>query len=649
MKAYTENEYQRYLFHEGTNFTAYEYFGAHETASSDGIFSCAFRVWAPNAIKIALVSDRTGWDYNNLDESAVMNRITDEGVWEVTLLGKSSFKGMYYKFAVTGCDGHTYLKSDPYAFRSETLGKSASIVSDYTFNGWRDEKWLRYRDSLTGVSCEHFYPHPMNIYEVHLASWITVDSLSTENGENYISYREAADKLVTYVKKMGYTHIELLPITEFPFDGSWGYQVCSYFAPTSRFGAPDEFAYFINKMHENGVGVILDWVPAHFPKDRAGLYEFDGEPLYEYQGKDRMEHKGWGTRCFDVGRPEVQSFLISSAMFWFREYHIDGIRVDAVSSMLYLDYDREPGEWIPNVNGTNHNLEAISFFKKLNSAIFKEFPSVLMIAEESTAWPMITRPLKEGGMGFSFKWNMGWANDMFEYVSIDPIFRKYHHSKLTFPLMYAFSENYILPISHDEVVHGKKSLIDKMFGEYDDKFSCMRAFLVYMMTIPGKKLMFMGCEFAQFREWDFANELEWFMTKYPRHTEMQRFVMNLNNFYLRSPELWEIDDSWDGFEWINADDSDNNVISYTRKDAAGNKLIIVINFSPVKINDYIIYASPGKYVEELNSDLYCYGGSNVQNNINLHTVNSIENNKDEKGKLKITLPPLSGLILKKKQ
>ena len=643
------NEYQSYLFHEGTNFASYKYLGAHEEADGSGGYNCVFRVWAPNALRVVLVSDRTCWEPENASGDAVMHRVTENGVWETTLHDTSSFTGMYYKFAVTGADGETYLKSDPYAFRSETLGKSASIVCEYEYDGWTDKGWLRYRDNVMAKSAKakHFYPAPLNVYEVHLPSWKTVNGLSTEAGDNYISYRDAAEQLVPYIKKMGYTHIELLPITEYPFDGSWGYQVCSYFAPTARFGEPRDFAYFVNKMHENGIGVILDWVPAHFPKDRPGLYEFDGQPLYEYQGETRMENKGWGTRCFDVGRNEVQSFLISSAMFWFREYHIDGLRVDAVSSMLYLDYDRKDGEWLPNSVGTNHNLESIAFFRKLNSTVFAEFPSVLMIAEESTAWPLITKPAHDGGLGFNFKWNMGWANDMFEYVSTDPLFRKYHHSKLTFPLMYAFSENYILPVSHDEVVHGKRSLIDKMFGEYDDKFSGMRAFLVNMMTIPGKKLMFMGCEFAQFREWDFANQLEWFMTDYPRHAEMQRFVAELNNLYLSSPQLWEIDDSWDGFEWINADDGDNNVVSYIRRDVRGRRLVVVVNYSPVKRENYKLCLPLGTYTEILNTDLYCYGGRNIQNEGKLSTVRQKGDTDRKNGILSLTLPPLSGLILKK--
>ncbi|MBQ0010219.1 MAG: 1,4-alpha-glucan branching protein GlgB, partial [Ruminococcus sp.] len=403
----------------------------------------------------------------------------------------------------------------------------------------------------------------------------------------------------------------LMPVAEHPFDGSWGYQVCGYFAPTSRFGEPKDFMYFVDTMHRNGIGVIMDWVPAHFPKDEHGLSDFDGSRLYEYQGDDRFEQKSWGTRCFDVGRPEIQSFLVSNALFWMRHYHIDGLRTDAVASMLYLDYDREPGEWIPNSKGGKENLEAIAFFQKLNSAVFAEFPDALMIAEESTAWPMVTKPVSDGGLGFNFKWNMGWANDLFEYMQADPYFRSGMHTKLTFPMMYAFSENYILPVSHDEVVHGKKSLLDKMFGEYEDKFRAMRAFLVYMMTFPGKKMLFMGTEYGPFREWDYENQLEWFMLKYPRHDEMHRFTRALNHFYLDHPALWEIDDGWDGFSWIDADRSDFNLISYTRCDLSGKELHVVVNFSPMEWQYEMRVPETGRYELVYSSTDPQYGGSGI--------------------------------------
>ena len=489
----------------------------------------------------------------------------------------------------------------------------------------------------------------MNIYEMHLGSWRTRDGADNSDGKHYLNYREIADLLVPYVKHLGYTHIELMPIAEYPFDGSWGYQVCGYYAPTSRFGTPDDFRYFVNTLHAAGVGVILDWVPAHFPKDEHGLFEFDGHPLYEYTGKDRMEHKGWGTRCFDVGRPEVQSFLISNALYWLREFHLDGLRIDAVASMLYLDYDRKPGEWIPNTYGENKNLEAIAFFRKLNTAIFGEFGDVLMIAEESTAWPMVTGPVDKGGLGFNFKWNMGWSNDMFDYVSRDPLFRRYDHEKLTFPLMYAFSENYILPVSHDEVVHGKKSLLDKMFGEYEDKFACMRAFLVYMITLPGKKMTFMGTEFAPFREWDYQNQLEWFMLDYPMHAKMFEFTSALNNFYLQTPALWQIDDGWDGFEWIDADLRDMNTITYRRKSSDGASVSVIINFSPVTHERFRLKVPEnGTYRVAFSSDDECYGGKNSLEK------RSFKARRDENGGyyIDVDIPAYGGLIIsdaKKKQ
>ena len=443
-----------YFFCQGTNFRSYEWLGCHFEKTDDG-FEYTFRVWAPKAEKVFVAGDFNSWD-----ESLPMEKDAESGVWTATLISAKNLEGNRYKYKVVS-KTRTAMKADPYATYSETLAKTASIIHTVKAK-WSDSKWLSARGKA--FEGKHFYSAPMNIYEMHLGSWKTRDGKSNVDGEHYLNYREIADELVPYALDMGYTHVELMPITEHPFDGSWGYQVGGYYAPTSRFGTPEDFIYFVNKLHKAGIGVILDWVPAHFPKDEHGLFEFDGYPLYEYQGKDRMEHKSWGTRCFDVGRPEVQSFLISNALFWMRNYHIDGLRIDAVASMLYLDYDRAPGEWIPNVDGGNHNYEAMAFFKKLNTAVFAEFPYALMIAEESTAWPMVTKPVSDGGLGFNFKWNMGWANDMFEYISTDPFFRKYVHNKLTFPLMYAFSENYILPVSHDEVVHGKKSLLDKMFG-----------------------------------------------------------------------------------------------------------------------------------------------------------------------------------------
>ncbi|MGM9681455.1 MAG: 1,4-alpha-glucan branching protein GlgB [Eubacteriales bacterium] len=585
-----------YLFHQGTNYRAYQYMGVHRCEGG-----YVFRVWAPGARSIRLVGDFNGW------EGQTMIRSSQMGIWEA-VVESDNLEGQKYKYAITSGAGEHY-KADPYAAYSETLKKTASIVwTDESFK-WSDGVWRNKRKRI--AQSPDFYAAPMHIYEVHLASWRTRDGKTTAEGENYLNYREIADLLVPYVKKMGYTHVELLPIGEYPYDGSWGYQVCSYFAPTSRYGNPNDFKYFVNTLHKNGIGVLLDWVPAHFPKDEHGLREFDGSPLYEYQGWDRMEHKEWGTRCFDVGRNEVQSFLISSAMSWLDRYHIDGLRVDAVASMLYLDYARKPGEWIPNVNGDNKNLEAIAFFKKLNTALFGSYPDILMIAEESTAWVAITRPVHEGGLGFNFKWNMGWANDMYDYVQTDPYFRKYHHKDLNFSLSYAFSENYILPVSHDEVVHGKKSLIDKMWGNYDQKFAGLRCFFVWQMTHPGKKMTFMGCEFGQFREWDYENQLEWFMLDYPKHAAIQTFSEELNNFYLSRKELWQVDFSWDGFSWIYADRDADNLIAFTRMDKAGHELVVVINFSAVPYRGYGIPVESDAYRVVFNTEESRFGGNGM--------------------------------------
>lgn len=636
-----------YYFHQGTNFNAYDYLGCHEIKEgTDYLYT--FRVWAPNADSVRLVSDFTSWDIGE-----AMNRITDVGIWELIITSKKRLTGKFYKFKIWN-KGNAYYKADPYAFYSQTHLNTASIVTNIDSFEWSDANWLNYRKTFfnknSGTYAEKYYfSAPLNVYEMHLGSWKTKEGKSTVGGENYLNYREIADDLAPYLKKMGYTHVELMPVMEHPFDGSWGYQVTGYYAPTSRFGEPCDFMYFVNKMHECGIGVILDWVPAHFPKDAHGLYEFDGQPLYEYQGYDRMEHKVWGTRFFDVGREEVQSFLISNALFWLRKYHVDGLRVDAVAAMLYLDFDKDPGEWVPNNEGGNQNKESVAFFKKMNTAIFKEFWDTLMIAEESTDWPMITKPVYQGGLGFNFKWNMGWANDMYDYLSTDSVYRKFKHDKLTFPMMYAFNENYILPVSHDEVVHGKKSLVDKMYGAYyNDKFATMRAFMLYMMTTPGKKMTFMGTEFAQFREWDYENPLEWFMLDYPKHKEMQGFIAEINNFYLENKALWEIDTSWDGFEWINANDGDNNIISYKRKAIDSSELIVVINFAPVTRENYgVPVEMPGKYKEVLSTDEARFGGNGIVNGEILKTAKYQNQSGKENHYININLPALSGIVIRK--
>ena len=621
-----------YFFHQGTNFYAYRYLGVHREGA-EGNYRYVFRVWAPHATAVFLVGDFNGWQ-----ESAEMYRVSAGGVLEYVLNTPASLEGQCYKFRVYSAAG-VHDKADPYAVFSETLSKTASVICTQTAHKWTDAAWMRRRRAI--AEKKPFYTAPMNIYEVHLGSFLTRDGRENTAGDAYLSYRELADRLADYLTQMSYTHVELLPITEHPLDESWGYQVCGYFAPTSRFGTPDDFRYFVNTMHRHHIGVILDWVPAHFPKDEHGLYEFDGGPLYEYQGKDRQESRSWGTRFFDVGREEVQSFLVSSALYWMREFHIDGLRVDAVAAMLYLDFDREPGEWVPNAYGDNKNLEAIAFFKKLNSAVFAEFPDALMIAEESTSWPMITKPVSDGGLGFNFKWNMGWANDMYAYLETDPVFRMYCHDKLTFSLVYAFSENYILPISHDEVVHGKRSLLDKCFGEYEQKFATARTFFAYLMAHPGKKMTFMGSEYGQFREWDFKNQLEWFMCDYPRHDQLRRCVAALNRLYLVEPCLWARDFSWDGFRWIYADRREDNVAAFARMDGEGNEIVAVFNFSPCVRERYEIPTLPtGEYEVLFNTDDACYGGAGTP--LSADTVVCRD------GTLRLTLPAMCAIYFKKK-
>ena len=557
-----------YLFHQGTNFEAYKYLGCNEEKRNDG-YIYSFRVWAPYADDVSLVGDFCGWE-----NPIPMEKVTEKGVWECIYKSDVSLHLKAYKYKLLSGEKSFY-KADPYAKYSKGGADGASVIyrSEYA---WGDSVWLKNRKRIC-TDKENYLPIPINIYEVHLGSF-----LRHSEDNSYCSYTEICDVLIPYLKYMGYTHVEFLPLTEYPYDGSWGYQVCGFFAPTSRFGQPDELKHLVDRLHRAGIGVIMDWVVAHFPKDAWGLYEFDGRPLYEYQGRDRRESPSWGTCFFDLGREEVQSFLISSAMYFLKEYHFDGLRVDAVSSILYLDYDKKPGEWIPNKDGGRDNPEAIAFLKKLNSAVFGAISDVLMIAEESGSYSGVTHPVSSGGLGFNLKWNMGFANDMYDYVSTDPLYRKNKHKALNFPIMYAFSENYILPVSHDEVVHGKKSLIDKFFGSYDEKFKGMRSFLLLFMTYPGKKLMFMGCEYAQFREWDYKNSLEWFMLDYPAHYDMREYTAALNRFYLSHSELWEIDFLSSGFEWIRADEKDMNLVAYKRIDSKGNYLTVVINFSGTK-------------------------------------------------------------------
>ncbi|MCM1507203.1 MAG: 1,4-alpha-glucan branching protein GlgB [Ruminococcus flavefaciens] len=618
------NDFPLYLFYQGKNYEAYKFFGVHSRKKGRShIFT--FRVWAPNAVSVSVVGD-----FNNWDRSKNPMTLIADGVWETEITKLKQFD--VYKYSIRTKDGRTILKSDPYATHFETRPDTASKIYESSYQ-WNDSAWFEQKRS------KNIYKSPVNVYEVHLGSW------KVKKQDTFMDYISFASEIIPYLKKMSYTHVEFMPLTEYPYDGSWGYQVTGYFAPTSRYGTPDDFRKMIDMFHEAGIGVILDWVPAHFPKDAHGLYEFDGTCCYEYTDERKKEHKAWGTRVFDYGKQEVCSFLISSANYWFNEFHVDGLRVDAVASMLYLDYDRRDGEWTANINGGKENLEAVQFFKNLNQAVFANHPDALMIAEESTAWPMVTKPTNMGGLGFNFKWNMGWMNDMLQYMSLDPLFRSYNHDKLTFSFYYAFSENYVLPISHDEVVYGKCSMFNKMPGEREQKFASYRAFLAYMMAHPGKKLLFMGQEFAQENEWNYQSQLDWnLMKQSPEHKTMLKYSEKLNKFYAENTPLWQNDDSWNGFSWISNDDNKQSIIAFRRIDDNGEEIIIVCNFVPVGRQDYKIgVPKKGRYKLIFNTDAEEFGGSGVTEK-SFKTGKTAMHGFDQS--ISMTLAPLSVIYLK---
>lgn len=564
-------EVDRYLFGNGTHYEIYDKLGAHPWTFR-GKSGYYFAVWAPHAQSVSLVGDFNNWN----PDSHPMKLLEDSGIYE--LFVPDMGKGQLYKYAITTQSGQLIFKADPYAFSAEFRPGTASITSDIAGFSWKDGKWMAARPEKA------MEKEPVSIYEVHLGSWRKKDR---QIKEGFYTYKEAAHELADYVKSMGYTHVELMGIAEYPYDGSWGYQVTGYFAPTSRYGSPGDFMYFVDYLHRKGIGVILDWVPAHFPKDAHGLADFDGQPLYEYADPRKGEHPDWGTKVFDYNKNEVKNFLISNALYWVERYHVDGLRVDAVASMLYLDYGRSGGNWVPNIYGGNQNLEAIEFFKHLNSILTKRNKGAMVIAEESTAWPKVTHAPEDDGLGFSFKWNMGWMHDFLEYMKLDPYFRKYNHNKMTFGMTYATSENFILVLSHDEVVHLKCSMINKMPGVYEDKFANLKVGYTFMMGHPGKKLLFMGQDFGQWHEWDEKVALDWHLTNEDPHKNLQNYVRDLLHLYKKYPALYQLDYDWNGFQWINANDSDRSIFSFVRRDETGKKnLLFICNFTPVSRPDY---------------------------------------------------------------
>ena len=616
-----------YLLAEGNHLQMYKKLGAHP-AEMNGVKGVSFAVWAPNAKRVSVVGNFNNWD----GRINVMRKHPTCGVWDIFIPGIG--EGELYKFEVKTQEDYILVKSDPVAFYAEKRPNTASVVYDINHYDWNDGNWMNYREE------HNSFDKPMSAYEVHLGSW-----RRKENNE-YLTYRELADHLVPYVVNMGFTHVEFLPVSEHPFDGSWGYQVIGMFAPTSRFGNPDDFRYLIDKFHQAGISVIMDWVPAHFPKDGHGLNEFDGTHLYEHADPRKGEHTDWGTKIYNYGRTEVANFLCASAVYWLKEFHIDGLRVDAVASMLYLDYSRKNGEWIPNIYGGNENIEAIAFLRRMNELAYSEVKGAFTVAEESTGWPMVSRPTSMGGLGFGYKWNMGWMNDTLKYISHDPVHRKYHHGMLTFGLLYAFNENFILPISHDEVVHGKGSMLAKMPGDEWQKFANLRAYYGFMFTHPGKKLLFMGCEFGQDWEWNAEEGLRWFLLDYPMYKGMQNCVRDLNLMYKGNPPLYQQDFDYRGFEWIDHSNSDDSVIAYMRKGVnPGDYLIVISNFTPVVREDYRIGVNENcGYQEIFNSDDVNYWGSGVKNDGMMYAENQEWNCKPYS--IRVKLPPLATIVLK---
>jgi 1,4-alpha-glucan branching enzyme len=622
-------DYDIHLFREGKHFSLYKKLGAHLT-EYQGQKGVVFAVWAPNAQNVSVIGSFNGWDR---DSHPMYPRLEGSGIWEIFIPNLGN--GEVYKYFIRSTNGFEVEKADPYAFRTEAPPQTASVVCDLEYK-WTDGRYLNGRKKRAERSLQQ----PMAVYEVHLASWMRVP----EEDNRSLSYREMADKLVSYVQDLGYTHVEFMPVMEHPFGGSWGYQVTGYFAPTSRFGSPQDFMYLINELHKAGIGILLDWVPSHFPSDEHGLVYFDGTHLFEHADPRKGFHPDWNSYIFNYGRNEVKSFLISSALFWLEMYHADGLRVDAVASMLYLDYSRKHGEWIPNEHGGNENLEAIQLLKEFNEAVFAQFPDVQTIAEESTSWPMVSRPVYAGGLGFSQKWMMGWMNDTLSYFQKDPVHRQHHQNDITFSLYYAFSENFMLPLSHDEVVHGKGSLLTRMPGDDWQRFANLRTLFAYMYAHPGTKLMFMGSEFGQPGEWNHDSSLDWHLLQYQNHDGVRKMVRRLNELYKNHKPLHELQFQQDGFEWIDTNDWANSVISFLRKDEKGNHLLVICNFTPVVRENYTVgVPASGFYQEIFNSDSSEWGGSGVENSIALETMDTPNHGKEHS--LSLTLPPLGVSIL----